>query len=111
MKRWSLDARTLRAELPQPIVLVVGEKEGIIRRAQWGNHSAHDLRRREEDRTTRDLRRPSLDARTLRAEPPQPVVLGVGGEEKGSFDGHSGGTIQPMASIEASRMLNECLIV
>ena len=34
--RASIDARTLRAELSQPIVLVVEEKEEIIRRAQRG---------------------------------------------------------------------------
>ena len=49
--------RRLREEPPQPIVLEVEGRERIVRRAQWGNQSAHDLRSRGKDRATRGLRR------------------------------------------------------
>ena len=67
LRRPSLDARTLRAELPQPIVLVVGEKEGIIRRAQWGTIQPMTLGDRGGEWC-------SLDVRTLTTQGPLATV-------------------------------------
>ena len=46
-------------------------------------------------RTTHGLRRPSLHVRTLRAEPPRPIVLGVGEKKMDCSTGAVGEPISP----------------